>query len=181
MPSPPNTNAWEELRTLQELQERRFQSRVPILGPLIVALRSLWSNVATKWYVRPLFAQQSIFNRLLVDRLVVQARAAEAQVARLDEIEARIVALQQLVQALQAQATQAASMSESLGQRIQELTAQIAEHDDWFGALDREQSHLAHDLAEVAARVAQLQQQLADFRQPAPHLKADEPGNEGDQ
>jgi len=179
MPATPNNDAWEELRARQELQEHRFQSRVPVLGPLIVALRSLWNSVATKWYVRPLFVQQSIFNRLLVDRLVVQARAAEAQIARLNEIEARIVTLQQLVQDLQTQTAQAAALSESLSQRVQELTAQIAEHDDWFGALDREQSHLAHDLAEVAAQVVQLQRQLADSQQPAFHLKANEPGNEG--
>ncbi len=45
MPSPPNTNAWEELRAQQELQEHRFQSRVPVLGPLIVALRSRWNSI----------------------------------------------------------------------------------------------------------------------------------------
>lgn len=180
MPAPSNNNAWEELRAQQELQEHRFQSRVPILGPLIVALRSLWNNIATKWYVRPLLIQQSIFNRLLVDRLVGQARATEAQIARLNEIEARIVALQQLVQGLQTQITQTTMLSESLGQRLPELTAQIAEHDDWFSALDREQSHLAHDLAEIATQVIQLQRRLADSRQLALHRKADEPGNEGD-
>lgn len=181
MPATPNNDAWKELRARQELQEHRFQSRVPILGPLIVVLRSLWNSVATKWYVRPLLVQQSIFNRLLVDRLVAQTRAAEAQTNRLNEIEAQLVALQQLVQNLQAQATQAAALSESLGQRVQELTTQVAEHDEWFGALDREQSHLAHDLAEVTAQVVQLQRRLADSPQPAPHLKADEPGNEGEQ
>lgn len=180
MSSPPNDHAWEELRARQNLQEHRFQSRVPILGPLIVALRSLWNNVATKWYVRPLLIQQSIFNRLLVDRLVGQARATKAQIARLNEIEARIVALQQLVQDLQTQTTQTATLFEALSQRVQELTTQFAEHDDWFGALDREQSRLAHDLAEATAQVVQLQRRLADLRQPALHLKADEPGNEGD-
>lgn len=179
MSSSSNTDNWQELRARQELQEHRFQSRVPILGPLIVALRSLWNSVATKWYVRPLLVQQSIFNRLLVDRLVGQARAVEAQTNRLNEIEAQLVALQQLVQNLQAQAAQAVAVSESFDQRIQELTAQVAEHDDWFGALDREQSHLAHDLAEVAAQVVQLQRRLADPQQLALHLKADEPGNEG--
>lgn len=179
MPATPNNDAWEELRAQQELQEHRFHSRVPILGPLIVALRSLWNSVATKWYVRPLLVQQSIFNRLLVDRLVGQARAAEAQTNRLNEIEARLLALQGLVQGLQAQATQAAALSESLDQRVQELTAQIAEHDEWFGALDREQSQLTHDLAKVAAQVVQLQRQLAAPRYSTLHFKADEPGNEG--
>ncbi len=44
------------------LQERPFTSRGAVFGRLIVAVRSLWNSVSTKWYVRPLVQQQTVFN-----------------------------------------------------------------------------------------------------------------------
>jgi len=52
-----------------QLRERPFESTVPLIGPLIVGFRSLWNNVAAKWYVRPLIQQQSEFNVLTVQRM----------------------------------------------------------------------------------------------------------------
>ena len=59
--------AW--LQEKGRLQERPFSSSVPLIGPLIVRFRSLWNNVAAKWFVRPLIEQQNEFNALLVQRL----------------------------------------------------------------------------------------------------------------
>ncbi len=51
-----------ELMNLWEIREQPFTSQVPVLAPLIVAFRRLWNSVATKWYVRPMMAQQVRFN-----------------------------------------------------------------------------------------------------------------------
>ena len=59
----------EMLSEDQTLQEQPFTSRVPVFGPLIVAFRDLWNSVATKWYVRPIAQQQSLFNAQLVNYL----------------------------------------------------------------------------------------------------------------
>lgn len=51
-----------ELDARWQLQERPFVSDLPVLGWLIVAIRSAWNWMSTKWYVRPLIQQQSEFN-----------------------------------------------------------------------------------------------------------------------
>lgn len=80
-----------------EIQEHRFRSSARIIGPLIVAFRTLWNSVATKWYVRPLIQQQNHFNRLLVQRLhdldsrlIEQDREQTAQSHDLAEIAAQL-------------------------------------------------------------------------------------------
>lgn len=80
-----------------EIQEHRFRSSTRIIGPLIVAFRTLWNSVATKWYVRPLIQQQNQFNRLLVQRLhdldsrlIEQDREQTAQSHDLAEIAAQL-------------------------------------------------------------------------------------------
>lgn len=64
------------------LDEVVFRSRLP----LIARLRTAWNNVATRWYVRPNFDQQTRFN-LAVQRALAafaEQRAAEAAAAALD-------------------------------------------------------------------------------------------------
>lgn len=58
-----------ELMSLWEVREQPFTSQVPVLAPLIVAFRRLWNSVATKWYVRPMMAQQVKFNGAVVRAL----------------------------------------------------------------------------------------------------------------
>jgi len=52
-----------------QLQESGFRSQVPLLGRLIVAVRTLWNNVATRWYVLPLLQQQNEINHRLMKEL----------------------------------------------------------------------------------------------------------------
>lgn len=66
---PLNSNLLAELKNRQEIHERGFVSGVPIIGPLIVRIRTQWNNVATRWYVLPLVQQQNEFNRQLVATL----------------------------------------------------------------------------------------------------------------
>ena len=49
--------------------EQPFSSAVPLFGPLIVWFRTMWNDVATKWYVRPMLNQQNDFNRLAVESI----------------------------------------------------------------------------------------------------------------
>lgn len=51
-----------------EVVERPFASTTPLIGPLLARFRSGWNSIATKWYVRPLLAQQNQFNRLVAER-----------------------------------------------------------------------------------------------------------------
>jgi hypothetical protein len=57
------------LRKLARLEERPFSSRVPIFGPLIAAFRTVWNDVSTRWYVRPIADQQSMFNLAATEEL----------------------------------------------------------------------------------------------------------------
>lgn len=59
--------------------EQPFRSRVPLFGRLIARFREGWANVATRWYVRPMLAQQNQFNQELVTRLQEQIARLQAQ------------------------------------------------------------------------------------------------------
>jgi len=81
----------DELNALRTLPEPRFTSRVPLLGPLVVAVRRLWNWMSTKWYVQPILEQQNRFNEQVVrslDELAgvlsTQLRAQQARDAQAD-------------------------------------------------------------------------------------------------
>ena len=58
-----------ELAGRATLREYEFVSVAPGVGGLVARLRAAWNDVATKWQVRPLLAQQSAFNAALVEWL----------------------------------------------------------------------------------------------------------------
>lgn len=72
-------NLLDSLREYQTLREQPFTSDVPVLGRLIVGIRTLWSSVATKWYVRPIAHQQSLFNAQLLTYLQDVERRMQGQ------------------------------------------------------------------------------------------------------
>jgi hypothetical protein len=59
------------------LEEVRFQSQLP----LVARLRSAWNDIATRWYVRPSFDQQTRFNLASQRALVALAEQATARAA----------------------------------------------------------------------------------------------------
>jgi hypothetical protein len=73
------TRLLELLRENQVLREHTFSSQVPVFGPLIATVRTLWNSVATKWYVRPVFHQQSVFNAHLLGYLQLLERRLQGQ------------------------------------------------------------------------------------------------------
>jgi hypothetical protein len=65
------------LRELARLEERPFRSRVPLVGPLIAAFRAAWNNVSTRWYVRPMADQQTLFNLSAVEEFEAWSKRAD--------------------------------------------------------------------------------------------------------
>lgn len=57
------------------VEEFEFSSTVPIIGPLIARLRSLWYGVAARWAVRHMAQQQELYIRSLAKR--IEALSAE--------------------------------------------------------------------------------------------------------
>jgi GT2 family glycosyltransferase len=68
------------------LEEFEFQSSMPIIGPLIAQLRSLWYSIAARWAMRHLAKQQDIVNRrqaVLTDVIDVHVHSLEHRVETL--------------------------------------------------------------------------------------------------
>lgn len=78
-----------ELDARWQLKEQPFVSGLPILGRLIVAARSAWNWMSTKWYVRPLIQQQSEFNSHAVRTLrevIAEQQMLADRVERLEDL-----------------------------------------------------------------------------------------------
>ena len=73
------------LSAAAELHERPFTSGVPVFGPLIAWFRATWNNVASRWYLGHLMAQQNEFNRLAVAELERLERELREQMAMMEE------------------------------------------------------------------------------------------------
>lgn len=93
-------NSLAGARSIATVKEQPFTSGTPILGPLIVAVRSAWNWMSTKWWVRPMLAQQNGFNAemtsalrnslqvmrltaLALHRLTALAEAQQAEICQL--------------------------------------------------------------------------------------------------
>ncbi len=70
-----------------EMHEYEFQSRVPLIGPLIAAARSAWNRVAGRQYVQYYANQQAALNRDLVNALRRIADAQQRQAADLAAVQ----------------------------------------------------------------------------------------------
>ena len=55
------------------VEERPFISTTPLIGSILVKLRTLWLNMAARWYIRPLTGQQNSFNHALLHELQTTA------------------------------------------------------------------------------------------------------------
>lgn len=62
----------ERLRELEDrawIRETEFQSQTPVIGRIIVFIRSIWNWMSTKWYVLPMLQQQNNFNASVVQMI----------------------------------------------------------------------------------------------------------------
>jgi hypothetical protein len=92
--------AWRDLRHKLYLasehhavRELPFESSTPVVGRLIVALRTVWNNVACKWHVRKLLIQQNAYNLDVLQTLQSLAALAQQQEERIAALEAELAAL----------------------------------------------------------------------------------------
>lgn len=75
----PTVQHVEQLAGRATLAEQPFRSHIPLVGRLVAWLRERWADVATRWYVRPMLAQQNQFNQELIGRLQEQIARLQAQ------------------------------------------------------------------------------------------------------
>ncbi len=158
MPRPSETQfhaAIQAAEQRQAVQEQPFVSGAPGLGPLIVALRNAWNWMSTKWYVRPLVAQQNEFNTQVVTAL----REAQAQMIEQNAY-------------LEAAQTEIAALKVALATEISVLRAALAtaedsarrERDLLRAQLRAAEQHLLtteHQASELRRRLGQLEQDTA--------------------
>jgi GT2 family glycosyltransferase len=94
----------EQMRHRATVKEVPFNSKTPILGPLIARFRHLWNLISTQWYVRPLIQQQNEYNLLILARLQhleqIQRRLAEVLATYIGEDGREIAELAQEVRRL---------------------------------------------------------------------------------
>ncbi len=58
-----------------EVRPEAFHSDFPVAGKAVVAVRTAWNWMSTRWYLAPILAQQNAINREIADRLEdVQSR-----------------------------------------------------------------------------------------------------------
>lgn len=97
------------LQDAAEVAEQPFVSTAPLVGGLIVRIRTAWNNMAGRWYVLAMFRQQNRFNQLAAaqleeqeERLVAQDHDLTALTHTVAELELQLKQLAQRVRALEA-------------------------------------------------------------------------------
>ncbi len=108
-----------ELQSLWEVREGPFTSPVPLVGRWIAAFREAWNSVATKWYVRPMLAQQVQFNGAVVRSLLRLA-------SRLDELDSHYWDSDALLALLAGRYGQASARIAALEERLAQVEAELA-------------------------------------------------------
>jgi O-antigen chain-terminating methyltransferase len=76
-----------ELESHWMIREQPFTSHVPVVGPLIVAVRNLWNWMSTKWYVQPLLHQQLEFNALAARAFLEMSAEHQVLAERVRQLE----------------------------------------------------------------------------------------------
>ena len=140
----PQPDPRDQLRATTTLQEHRFRSQVPLIGPLIARFRELWNGVATKWYVRPLIQQQNEINQQLAAALAAQAAGLRDVASRLAVDEERL------------------ANNEA---HLHRQDNRQRDHDEWLIELDHEQVTLIKSQAELTVRLIQVQRLLMEIEQ----------------
>ena len=108
--------------------ERPFSSQTPLIGPLIARFRSAWNNVAARWYVRPLTAQQNAFNQEIVNELTLSAERLRDQGAIILAQESDQVHVQQRQADLRVELAQLEQQLTQLSTRLQQLEEKYDNH-----------------------------------------------------
>lgn len=89
-----------ELNTRWMVSEVPFRSNAPVVGPLIVAIRSAWNWMSTKWYVRPLIHQLVSFNAVVVRAFSESVATQQKMADELHQQQAELKALREEIELL---------------------------------------------------------------------------------
>lgn len=111
----------KKLRKKAIVVERPFTSNTPIIGPLIVWLRTAWNNVAARWYVRPLLQQQNTFNQLATSELETHLQRGGEQTQQLIDQDRAQMLLVHETAVLTAQVRQMNQLLADLEERLVQL------------------------------------------------------------
>ena len=80
----------EDTSRYSTLTEFQFTSAIPVIGPILAALRSAFSSIAARWVARALIQQQNKYNaanaRVLRELLALN----QVLLTRIDELENRV-------------------------------------------------------------------------------------------
>lgn len=79
-----------DLLAQEPLHEKPFTSDLPVLGRVIVAFRTAWNWLSTRWYVLPIMQQQAQLNQQILLVLNELAQRHELDTQRIAELEARL-------------------------------------------------------------------------------------------
>ncbi|MEZ4594913.1 MAG: hypothetical protein R3D55_27790 [Chloroflexota bacterium] len=79
-----------DLLAQEPLHEKPFTSAVPLLGPVIVAFRTAWNWLSTRWYVLPIMQQQARLNQQMLLVLTELAQRHELDTQRIAHLEAQL-------------------------------------------------------------------------------------------
>jgi hypothetical protein len=166
MSTPPADPSLDQLRSAAVLQEHRFRSRVPIIGPFISRFREIWNGVSTKWYVRPLIQQQSEINQQLIALLATQGAALHAIETQRAQDAARLARYDEQLTRLEERLTHGEA-------RLRHQDNRQQDHDAWLIEQDREQSATIHDLSDTALRLVQANKRLIELEHRLAVLETD--------
>jgi len=147
------------------LHEFQFESRVPILGPLISGVRRLWHSIAGRWALRWLAGQQEGINAAVAERLNAAAQAGQVHDSRIAELEARQRALFDTLRTHIGQyetekgrlAASHAQLTDLIHSLQQERAGQQAANAETATRLEQRLDALAEAVAADATHLAQLQ------------------------
>lgn len=78
-----------------ELQEQPFHSDKPLIGRLIVWFRTLWNNVATRWYAIPLIQQQTAINHRLQTEIATLHEELNSKQEIIDRLQVEVANLRE--------------------------------------------------------------------------------------
>ena len=158
MPTPPADPSLDQLRSAAALQEHRFRSQMPVIGPFIVRFRELWNGVSTKWYVGPLIQQQSEINQQLVALLATQAAALHAIEGQRAQDAAQLVRCEEQLAHLEERLAHAEA-------RLHHQENRQHDHDAWLIEQDHEQVTLTRSQAELTIRLIQVERLLMEIEE----------------
>ncbi len=116
---------FSQLARAATVEERPFSSTTPLIGPILVKLRTLWLNMAARWYIRPLTTQQNSFNHALITELRETAVAFNRRGQILLAQESDQIYLQQQQADLHAELAQLEENLNDIAIRLQRLHATI--------------------------------------------------------